>query len=87
MDNNVLVICATLGGATDQVAKFGKYMSYVTLICLGVSVICLLLHVVATFISPGNILGFYQLQWGSEYRTSPHIEWRKVFGMSNGPGI
>ena len=63
MDNNVLVICATLGGATDQVAKFGKYMSYVTLICLGVSVICLLLHVVATFISPGNILGFNKQGW------------------------
>ena len=51
-NNNVLVICATLAGGTDHVGKFGKYMSYVTLGCLGVSVICLVLHMVATFVSP-----------------------------------
>jgi len=51
-NNNVLVICATLAGGTDHVGKFGKYMSYVTLGCLGVSVFCLVLHMLATFISP-----------------------------------
>ena len=50
--NNVLIICASLAGGTEEVGKFSKYMSYVTLVCLGISIICLLLHLTATFVSP-----------------------------------
>jgi len=50
--NNVLIICASVAGGTEEVGKFSKYMSYITLVCLGISVICLLLHISATFVSP-----------------------------------
>uniref|UniRef100_A0A0K2TT31 G-protein coupled receptors family 2 profile 2 domain-containing protein n=1 Tax=Lepeophtheirus salmonis TaxID=72036 RepID=A0A0K2TT31_LEPSM len=32
--------------------KFGSYMSYISLVCLGISVICLMLHLIASLISP-----------------------------------
>jgi hypothetical protein len=43
-DNNVLIICASLAGASDEVGKFSAALSYVTVVCLGVSITCLLLH-------------------------------------------
>ena len=52
INDDVLVICATLADATDEVAKFSGTMSLVTVVCLSVSIVCLLLHQVATFLSP-----------------------------------
>ena len=52
IDNEVLIICASLADATDEVAKFSSSMSIVTIVCLGISLICLSLHVFATFFSP-----------------------------------
>ena len=59
-DDNKLVICApyTLDNTSsiDQknvgIGKFGEYMGIVTFICLGVSILCLVIHIFVTLLLP-----------------------------------
>ena len=57
--NNSLVFCASLAQGTNQIGKFGKSLSYVTIAFISVSVFCLTLHLVVTILSPDlqNISG------------------------------
>jgi len=57
--NNSLIFCASLAQGTYQIGKFGKSLSYVTIAFISVSVLCLALHLIATFLSPDlqNISG------------------------------
>jgi hypothetical protein len=51
--NNSLVFCASLAQGTNQIGKFGKDLSYVTIAFISVSVLCLTLHLIVTLLSPG----------------------------------
>ena len=46
-----LVLCVTASDANKQIAKFGPQMGYVTFVCLGISIICLSLHIFASFVT------------------------------------
>ena len=52
MNGDSLVICVTPDFDDTQLsAKFGAQMGYVTFICLGISIICLSLHIIASFLT------------------------------------
>ena len=51
-EDGVLVICALPHGALDGLAKFDANMGQVTLICLGVSIICLTAHILVAAVVP-----------------------------------
>jgi len=51
MNGDNLVICVTASDANKQIAKFGPQMGYVTFVCLGISIICLSLHIIASFVT------------------------------------
>ena len=59
-DDNKLVICAPYildnSSSIDQknvgIGKFGEYMGIVTFICLGVSILCLVIHIFVTLLLP-----------------------------------
>ena len=50
-DDGSLVVCA-VSSSSDPVPKFDEAMSTVTLVCLGVSVVCLSVHILATLYVP-----------------------------------
>jgi len=51
MNGDNLVLCVTASDANKQIAKFGPQMGYVTFVCLGISIICLSLHIFASFVT------------------------------------
>ena len=59
-ENNKLVICApyvlqntsSIDHKNVGIGKFGEYMGIVTFICLGISILCLVLHIIVTLILP-----------------------------------
>ena len=51
MNGETLVICVVADDINEQALKFGPHMGYVTIICLGISILCLSLHITASFIS------------------------------------
>ena len=59
-ENNKLVICAPYvlqnKSSSDHknlgIGKFGEYMGIVTFICLGISILCLILHIIVTLLLP-----------------------------------
>ncbi len=51
MNGESLVVCV-FQEYTEEISKFGPQMGYVTLICSGISVICLLIHTLASCVSP-----------------------------------
>lgn len=52
INDNSLTICSSIADSTNEISKFGSSMSVVTVLCLGVSIVCLSLHILATFLSP-----------------------------------
>lgn len=51
IDDDVLMVCTTIANATDEVAKFSSSLSIITIVCLGTSTVCLLLHLIAAYVS------------------------------------
>ena len=59
-ENNKLVICApyvlpnqsSIDHKNVGIGKFGEYMGIVTFICLGISILCLVLHIIVTMLLP-----------------------------------
>ena len=53
MKGDTLVICVTQDFDDYNLvqAKFGPQMGYVTFVCLGISIICLSLHIIASFLT------------------------------------
>ena len=54
LKGNNLVICVTQQATSElegQISKFGPQMGYVTFVGLGISIICLLLHISASFLT------------------------------------
>ena len=52
MNGDTLVICVYAENSDATQYKFGPQMGYVTLVGLGISIICLSLHILASFIAP-----------------------------------